>query len=246
MKRKSPKKPLPVVGVKIDDLTIRVLKDVDPRKLTTSELKTVVDKMTQLANNRIRIIERAGLAKSSPALKWLRGGEKHLGKIHYFDTKLKDPWKDKDTERKYAYYRDQLLAKSRDLYTFLFEAKTSTVPGIREYRKELSQRLPGYWELSRARKNDFWDAYHRLLETREGGLVQKDADQGGVKTSSEAQAMLFSEMKPGKFKNADDAIQAVQDKLNEEYEKLEEEKKHAEETNPMQVSMGSSEEGDQE
>ena len=243
-KKRSLKKPLKIQGTKIDNLTLTDIKNLDPRKLSTSTLKTIVGKMTEEANRRIRRIEKAGLAKKSPAVRWLRGGKKHMGKIRYFSMDVKDPWKKKNVKRGYSYYRDQYLEKASELYTFLFEAKTSSVKGVKSFQKDLEARFPGYGELSRARKNDFWEAYNRLLQTPEGQLIRKKADEGGVITSSQAQKVLLSEMEGSGFMDADEIISKMQSTLQDEYEAMTEEAENAEQDNTLDIFLGGEDEDD--
>lgn len=243
-RKKWPKRFARIQGAKIDNLTLADIKNLDPRKLSTSVLKTVVGKMTEEANRRIRRMEKAGVAKKSPAVRWLRGGAKHMGKIRYFSAKVKMPRSLKNVKRGKSYYRDQYLKKASDLYTFLYEAQTSSVKGVRKFRDKLDEKLPGYWDLSMTKRKEFWDTYHRLLESPEGQNIRKKSDLGAVMTSSEAQRLIYEEMLRTDFHGADDIIDQMQALLQEEYERMTEEAENAERENALDLSLGGEDEDD--
>ena len=243
---------------KVSSIHLKDLEEIDPREKSTEALYAMVKTMSRIANRRLRNLERRGLAEYSPAYKYRRGGELHRGKVKYFDTKLKNPVAtQKNLKRGKGVYRDQLLAMHTELYTFLFQAKTTTIEGAEKFKRNLEKRFDrDYWRLTKSQRKDFWDTYHKFLESSEIP-VSKDKDAGGVITSSSAQRVLYdfmfeSGVKGGKKKpspgiNQDITLEYMKDYL----ENLEEEKarKNAEKEeiyDTLSTSIGGEDESDED
>ena len=225
-KRMSPPK-----WPKVSSIHLKDLHENDPREQSTEALYAMVKTMSRIANRRLRALERRGLADYSPAYKYRRGGELHRGKIKYFDTKLKNPVETKKNLRRgKGVYRDQLLAMHTELYTFLFQAKTTTIEGAEKFKRNLERRFDrDYWRLTKSQRKEFWDTYQKFLEASEIP-VSKDKDAGGVITSSDAQKVLYNFMfesgiKGGKKKPTEGINEGITLEYMKDYlENLKEEK----------------------
>ena len=230
----------PFKRTKIHGLTLEDIREVDPRAVPTEVLQAYVQKMADAGNKRIRRLLKSGKSQYSPALQFLRTGKRHKGKVKMFTGKLKNAMTKAQLKRGKGYYRAQLLKEFTRAYTFLFESKTGSVKGAEKFRKDMEKRFPDYWDLSKSQRKDFWEAYNRLLTTPEGAMVIKKGSEGGVITSSEAQRVLYAEMK-GNGLSADEAIRNLQERLEAEYEQLQEED---DETDILSTEFYEDEDGD--
>lgn len=232
--------------MKIDGLTLEDIKQIDVRKLDARALQAIVQKLVDAGNKRIKRLEKTGLAKNSPAYQYLRTGKKHKGKVQRFTGKVAKP-KSKAEKKLYsqskgAYKRAKLLREYSRASKFLFESKTGGIKGLRSVMKQMESRFAGYGELTKAQRQDFWEAYNRLLNSPEGALIQKKGAEGGVMTSSEAQRVLYSEMYGEDSASADDVIANMREALGEAYEERRARESEAEEENALDLSLGDDEE----
>lgn len=230
--------------MKIDGLTLEDVRQIDPRKLDTRTLKALTQKLASAANKRIKRLEKSGLSKQSPAYQFLRGGAKHKGLVQRFTSKTKKARTKAQRKMGKTYERSQLLTEYSRASSFLFESKTGSVRGAKASAKKIEDRFAGYFDLKRSQRRDFWEAYNRLLNSREGGLISKKGAEGGVITSDEAQRVLYSQMFGSGSMNADQAISHMQEMLDEQYQEMMEEEEYEQEQNPLNLDLGSYDDSD--
>ena len=116
-------------------------------KDTTSddEIRQAIRSYAKTANQRLRELEKRGLAKSSNA--WRQAKEFAEADRSFMDVTGTGEIKFRTNLRKMT--RTELQQELNELYTFIFRAKTSTVKGTREhYRK-----IKSYWSSDRARED---------------------------------------------------------------------------------------------
>ena len=227
--------------MKIDGLKLSDLKNIDPRKLDTRTLRSLTQKLASAANKRLKRLEESGLSKQSPAYKFLRSGKKHKGKVKRFSTSFAKPTTAKGKRLGKNYVRNKALKEWTRAYDFLFKSKTGTIAGAKRNLREIEKRFPSYFDLRKSQRKEFWDAYNRLLSTREGEIIQKKGKEGGVITSDEAQRILYDDMFGDDPMDAETALSFMQQRLEGQYELLKEREAEAE-ANPLELSLGDDEE----
>lgn len=240
MKKPKGVRSVKLVGVSLEDIFAK-----DARTLDTITLKAYTQKLVSAYNKRLKRLEQSGYAKQSPAYKYLRGGETHTGKVTRLSTKIRDPYYKREKERGVNYYRDKYLKIFAEAKSFLDDRKTSSIKGVKEMMKELEKRLPDYYSLKKSQRKDFWDAYNRLLTTKEGEIISKNGQEGGVLTSSQAQQILYDDMFGDDPMDAETAIFFMRQRLEDKYSELKEREAKTYE-NPLNTPIGNDEEGDED
>lgn len=139
-------------------ISIEYIKDLkyrDIMAMSETELKKVIRYGSIGANARIRRIEEAGL--TSPALEKVKDRRASIARSDYnqyrFSAKQENIYK----------LRGELQA----LVKFL-NSKTSTVKGIKQFRKETTNRLGiDYDSMSESERSDFWNIVNRINNNSE-------------------------------------------------------------------------------
>ena len=224
--------------MKIDGLTLEDVRQIDPRKLDTRTLKALTQKLASAANKRIKRLEKTGLSKQSPAYQFLRGGAKHKGRVQKFTSKTKKARTKAQRKMGKTYERSQLLSEYARASSFLFESKTGSVRGAKASAKAIEERFSGYYDLRKSERRDFWEAYNRLVNSREGALIARKGGEGGVITSSEAQRILYDEMFGDNAMDAGKAIDTLSDMLEEQYQEMMGEEEYEQDENPLELDLG--------
>ena len=116
-------------------------------KDTTSdeEIRQAIRSYAKTANQRLRELEKQGLAQSSNA--WRQAKEFADADRTFMDVTGAGEIKFRTNLRKMN--RTELQQELNELYTFVFRAKTSTVKGTREHYK----KIKSYWNSDRARED---------------------------------------------------------------------------------------------
>lgn len=182
-----------VKGLKISDIVSMDWEQLN--KLSTSDLKSLTNRLVSASNKRIRRLEKTERGKSSFAYQSVEERGRKFSTRGKNVNQLKQEFK---------------LAKQFLGY------KTSTVKGWKEYRTKVEQRT-GYategesvnW--SERTWSKYWKVYRRFEETHGGTYKKGDSDR--------IQQMLTEIMKSSdKRKSADSFQKMIEDEYQDMYE----------------------------
>lgn len=203
------------------------------KSLSIAEKIKMVESLQKIANKRIDALEKSGLESISYALfdrsekrfpKMKRNAEKYARMERAYQVRVKAFRKSKGKSpipvmnKKLVELEKNLTLALSDVQTFL-KRPSSTIKGVRNTLRKASKDFINFNEIKNASSNQkkrFWEAYHRVL----------DLDQGLLKAVNyEILRQMFfnivaTKTKSGfRFKNIEEAIKTMENKLREEYAK---------------------------
>lgn len=124
--------------INIDD----ILSSTDISKLSRGQLAQLVSRLSKVANQRLRNLEKSEIGKFSPAY-----------------TSIKQKRGNFTASRKNI---NQLRNEFKQIKNFLGK-KTSTIGGFNKLRKQVIKRLGSDFK-SVEQEKEYWDTYRRLME----------------------------------------------------------------------------------
>lgn len=115
--------------------------------LKESTMKAVLRVYTKAANQRLKALEKAGLAKSSNAYRYMEN-QLRAG-FNYVTQTTGTTVRGRQTEAGHIKFRtnfrgmsmEEMRQELRELDTFLFRSKTSTVKGVKEHYKKIKESI---------------------------------------------------------------------------------------------------------
>lgn len=155
--------------------SIKQLVELTPEQraiMKTDEIYKVVKKMSSVANNRIKALEKTEMGITSPAYQ----AYKDRGKPFTAEGKT----------------RNQLQNEYKSLQTFL-NYKTSTVTGFKNAQKKVATRLGGEFS-NAAQSKKFWKTYRDIAEKFGSGYAGAGGrihQKFGAKSSEQIQQLLY-------------------------------------------------------
>jgi len=176
-------------------------------RLNKSQLTALTRQLASTANRKISNLQKSKVARFSLALRNLRGGKKHTGKIRNFSL-----WGKTGSGKRRAKTRNELLKEFTRASRFLSD-KTSSVSGVKSVMRDVTKRIGKF--RSKAQQNRFWNAYNELNKD------YRDVIIGRKISTNEVQSMLYDRMIGNKKVDIDDLIETMRSEMETRYVKEE-------------------------
>lgn len=202
------------------------MSDAELSSLTTSQRRIVMERLANTANKRLSRLRTTeskygeSMAVNSPAFQQLRNRKQGDRPFTISGRKLGLSTYKKGGKTRFKGYGNALLKEIKSAIRFLKD-KTSTIAGTKELIKGFEDM--GLVFDSNAQARSFWEAYNKILELNP--TIPKKGTAGRKITTDMIQALIYERMFPGlnAGMDVDSVIKAMNDYLNEEYKKSENE-----------------------
>ena len=145
----------------------------DYNKAIRNNLAEITSRFTSVANRRVKALGQTKIGRVSPT--YIRA--KKMSKKGVFSVRGKD-W-------------NELLNTIKESKQFI-GAKTSTVRGWEEVRKNIEQSLGAQYFNTNYKSRKFWEVYRRIQETKGFGIARKDTRSKSALSSERVQQLLYN------------------------------------------------------
>lgn len=192
--------------------------NLDAQKLSTSEMRDYYNSLIKLANKRIEKLKSDKWGKVSPAYNDHKRGFK--------------PIKEPKIHRNIDTYRNRLYHETAKLKDFL-SSETSTLKGTKSFIKDsirnINEQTGGDFKFTPRQFKRFWDLWTKARDIFGGGDVK------GNKGDSPIWKKLAELVTSRKWKSTDEILDAMEDTINKEYERAEQQEQDENVTDVFEV-----------